>query len=104
MKVHLKKVAQGVGWIHVLPKDPGPDVGKQYETPRCQDDAGVGQAGRSPLTRELLDPGENVSDLLDYEDDVPREDLEVTQAVANIPKSTDDVDVEMGRRKLDLGF
>ena len=54
IKIHLKKMALGQGWAHVPPKDPGPDVGKQYETPRHQDDAGVIQAGCSPLTSKLL--------------------------------------------------
>ena len=50
IKIHLKKMAPGQGWTHVPPKDPGPDVGKRYETPRHHDDAGASQAGCLPLT------------------------------------------------------
>ena len=89
----LKKAAQSLGWTHVQPKDPGPDVGKPYEPPRCHDDAEVNQAGSSPLTNKLLALEENVSDILDYEDDVQQEDPEIAQAVTHIPKPTDDVDV-----------
>ena len=49
------------------------------------------QAGRSPLTKELLAPGENVSTILDDQ----YEDLEIVQAVSNIPLHTDPADVEM---------
>ena len=47
------------------------------------------QPGRSPLTSELLAPGKELTEVLDYEDveendpDVP--DPEIAQAVAHIP-------------------
>ena len=52
---------------------------------------GTGQAGRSPLTEELLAPGENVTTVLDDQ----YEDPEIVQAVSNIPPCTDSADVEM---------
>ena len=66
IKIHLKKMAPGQDWTLVPPKDKGPDIGKCYEPPRCQDgmgasqasgsQTGVSQASRSPLTDELLAP------------------------------------------------
>ena len=52
---------------------------------------GTSQAGRSPLTEELLAPGEHVTTVLDDQ----YEDPEIEQAVANIPPHTDPADVEM---------
>ena len=104
IKIHLKKVVQGLGWTHIPPKDLGPDVGNQYKLPRCQDDAGASQAGHSPLTNELLTLEENVSDILDYENDVRQEDPEIAQAVTHIPKPTDDADVEMEEENPTPGF
>ena len=52
------------------------------------------QASRSPLTDELLAPGEDVTTVLDYQDDV-QEDLEIAQAVVHIPPRTEATDVEM---------
>ena len=54
-------------------------------------------AGQSPLTDKLLPLGENVTDVLDYD-----EDLEVVQAIANIPPWSDDV--EMQDVSTPLGF
>ena len=45
IKLHLRKKAPGQDWTHVMPKDDGPDVGKCYETPRCQEGMGTSQAG-----------------------------------------------------------
>ena len=73
LKLHLKKATQGLGWSHVEPKDLGLDVGKKYEPPQ----------------NELLPLGENVTDVLDYD-----KDLEVAQAVANIPSWLDDVEMQ----------
>ena len=52
---------------------------------------GTSQAGRSPLTEELLAPGEHVTTVLDDQ----YEDPEIEQAIANIPPHTDPADVEM---------
>ena len=91
IKIYLKKLAPGQDWTHVPPKDKGPDVGKRYDPPQCQDDMGAGQAGGSqmeasqagcsPLTDELLAPGEDVTTVLNYQDDV-QEDPEIEQAIA----------------------
>ena len=104
IKIHLKKMAPGQDWTHIPPKDKGPDIGKHYEAPRCQDGTGASQAGssqmeasqagRSPLTDELLAPGEDVTTVLDYQYDV-QEDPEIAQAVAHIPPHSDAMDVEM---------
>ena len=51
---------------------------------------GTGQAGRSPLTEELLAPGESVTMVLDQ-----FEDPEIAQAVSNILPHMDTADVEM---------
>ena len=52
---------------------------------------GTSQAGQSPLTEELLAPGEHVTTVLDDQ----YEDPEIEQAVANIPLHMDPADVEM---------
>ena len=115
IKLHLKKAVQHLGWHHVPPKDLGPNIGKPYEMPHCGDDTNACQTGCSPLTSELLAPGETVSNVLDYEgdmlEDVPedvqedvQEDPEITQVVAHIPKATDDGDVEMKDEDPALGF
>ena len=96
----------------------GPDVGKKYELPQkcesssqaephqrkddedtaflCEEGEQQEAAGWSPLTDELLPP-ENVTDVLNYD-----EDPKVTQAVANIPPRSDDV--EMQDVSAPLGF
>ena len=52
---------------------------------------GTNQAGRSPLTEELLAVGEHVTTILDDQ----YEDLEIEQAVAHIPLHMDPADMEM---------
>ena len=98
IKLHLWKKAPGQDWTHVMPKDDGHNVGKCYETPRCQESTGTSQAGRSPLTEELLALGEHITTILDDQ----YTDLEIEQAVANIPPHTDLVDIEM--EDATLGF
>ena len=44
IKLHLQKKAPGQDWTHVMPKDDGPDIGKCYETPQCQENTGTSQA------------------------------------------------------------
>ena len=83
IKLHLWKKAPGQDWTHVTPKDNAPDVWKHYETPRCQ-------AGRSPLTEELLAPGEHVTTILDDQ----YEDPEIEQAIAHNPPCMDLANVE----------
>ena len=91
IKLHLQKKAPSQDWTHVMPKDNGPDVGKCYETPRRQEGTGTSQASRSPLTEELLAPGEHVTTFLDDQ----YEDPEIEQAIAHIPLHMDLADVEM---------
>ena len=108
-KLHLKRGAQGEGWSHIESKDSGPGVRCPYQTPKGADppreSEQVAQPGRSPLTSELLAPGEELIEL-DYEDveeDNPGPpDPEVTQAVAHIPKA--DVDMEMQESHAPSGF
>ena len=61
---------------------------------------GTGQAGQSPLTEELLAPGESVTTILDLQ----YEDPEIVQAVSNIPLCVDPVDVEMEEEEEATGF
>ena len=91
IKLHLRKKAPGQDWTHILPKDDGPDIRKHDKTPRCQESTGTSQAGRSPLTEELLAPGENVTTVLDDQ----YEDPEIEQAISNIPLHMDPADIEM---------
>ena len=91
LKLHLRRSMPGEDWSHVQLKDAGPDVGKKYELPRneepeqqdepqrrksdedtaflCEEPQQQEGAGRSPLTDELLTPGENITQLLNYEED-----------------------------------
>ena len=101
IKLHLKKTAMGEGWSHIPPKDKGPDISQRYELPRYQDNTGVSQAGRLPLKDELLAPGEDVTTVLNYQDDT-QEDPE--KAVMNIPPCSDKADVEMQDVSTPLGF
>ena len=86
------------------PKDTGPDVGCPYQAPaeeqpqEEQPQQEAARPDRSPLTSELLAPGEEVIGDLDYEDveDAdPGPDLEIVEAVANIPQAMSWADVEM---------
>ena len=84
------------------PKDPGPDVGLPYQTPsetsQQKESVGTLQPNRSPLTDELLAPGEELTKVLDYEDieeTVPGPNPEIAQAVAHIPKADAWADMEM---------
>ena len=61
------------------------------------------QPGHSLLTEELLTPGEDVTTVLDYQDDV-QEDLEIAQAVANIPPHSEATDMEMQDVNAPPGF
>ena len=103
MKLYLRRATPGEGWSHVKPKDSGPDVGRPYQTPQeanqPQESEQVTQPGCSPLTSELLAPGEELIEDLDYEDveetDPDQPDPEIIQAVAHIPQADAYADVEM---------
>ena len=62
----------------------------------------MGQAGHSPLTNELLAPGEDLTTVLD-EYNIPGEQ-ELAQAVSSILPHTDAVDVEMEEVNVAMGF
>ena len=103
MKLHLRRATPGEGWSHVEPKDSGPDVGCLYQTPKeanqPQESEQATQPGHSPLTSELLAPGKELIEDLDYEDmeetDPDQPDPEIVQAVAHIPQADAYADVEM---------
>ena len=93
------------------PKDLGPDVGCPYQTPNetSQQEESVGtiQPNCSLLTNELLAPGEELTEVLDYEDveeTALGPDLEIAQAVAHIPKADAWADVEMHESNSPPGF
>ena len=111
LKLRLKKATQGEGWTHMEPKDPVPDIGHPYQTPKetakLQENVGTVQPGCSPLTSELLAPGEELIGELDYEDveeSDPGPNPEIAQAVAHIPKADAWADVEMQESNSPLGF
>ena len=111
LKLRLKKATQGEGWTHVELKDPGPDIGHPYQTPKerakPQENVGTVQPSHSPLTSELLAPGEELIGELDYEDVEETDqgpDPEITQAVAHIPKADAWTDVEMQESNSPPGF
>ena len=112
LKLHLKRATQGEGWSHVEPKDSGLDVGHPYQTPKeanqPQESKQVTQPGCSLLTSELLAPGKELIEDLDYEDveetDPGQPDPEIIQAVAHIPQADAWADVEMQESHSPLGF
>ena len=93
-------------------RDPGPSMGHPSQTPKKtskpQESEQTVQPGRSPLTSELLAPGEELTEVLDYEDveendpDVP--DPEIAQAVAHVPLADTYADVEMQESHPPPGF
>ena len=67
----------------------------------------MNQPSRSPLTNELLDPGEELLGELDYEDVEGTNlgpDPEIAQAVAHIPQADTCADVEMQYVRPPPGF
>ena len=109
LRLHLKKV--GKGWTQSSQSGTGPGVGNPNRYPKeasSQSKQGKSnQPSRSPLTNELLDPGEELLEELDYEDVEeinPEPDLEIAQAVAHIPKVDICDDVEMQDVQPPLGF
>ena len=112
LKLHLRRATPGEGWSHVEPKDSGPDVGCPYQTPKeanqPQESEQATQPGCSPLTSELLAPGEELIEDLDYKDveetDPDQPDPEIIQAVAHIPQADAYADVEMQESRPPPGF
>ena len=100
LRLHLKKAEKG--WTQANQSSTGPGVGNPNRYPKevsSQSRQGkLSQPSRSPLTNELLDPGEELLGVLDYEDVEeinPQLDPEITQAVAHIPKADVCDDMEM---------
>ena len=102
LKLHLKRATRGEGWS-VEMRDSGLSMGHPSQTPqetsKPQESEQTFQPGRSPLTSELLAPGEELTEVLDYEDveenDLGVPDPEIAQAVAHIPQADAFADVEM---------
>ena len=104
-------MARGEGWS-VETRDSGPSMGHPSQTPKKnskpQESEQTVQPGHSPLTSKLLAPGEELTEVLDYEDveendpDVP--DPEITQAVDHIPLADAYADVEMQESHPSPGF
>ena len=98
--LHLKKAEKG--WTQANQSGTGPGVGNpnRYpkEAPSQSKQEESNQPSCSPLTNELLDPGEELLGELDYEDveeTDPGPDLEIAQAIAHIPQVDAFADVEM---------
>ena len=78
------------------------------KTSKLQESEQTVQPGCSLLTSEILAPGEELTEVLDYEDveendpDVP--DPEIIQAVAHIPLANAYANVEMQESHPPLGF
>ena len=100
LRLHLKKAEKG--WTQASQSGTGPGVGNPNRYPKEVSSklkqGRSGQPSRSPLTNELLEPGEELLGDLDYEDMEeinPQPDPEIAQAVANIPLVDAHADVEM---------
>ena len=109
LRLHLKKAEKG--WTQASQSGTGPGVGNPNRYPKevsSQSRQGkLSQPSRSPLTNELLEPGEELLGKLDYEDVEeinPQPDPEIAQAVANIPQADVYADVEMQDIRPSLGF
>ena len=90
------------GWTQASQSGTGPGVGNPNQYPKEVSSklkqGRSGQPSHSPLTNELLEPGEELLGDLDYEDVEeinPQPDLEIAQAVTNIPLVDVHADVEM---------
>ena len=109
LRIHLKKAEKG--WTQANQSGTGPGVGNpnRYpkEAPSQSKQEKSNQPSRSPLTNELLDPGEELLGELDYEDveeTNPGPDPEIAQAVAHIPQADACADVEMQDVRPPPGF
>ena len=93
LRLHLKKAEKG--WTQANQSGTGPGVGTlnwyPKEAPSQSKQEESNQPSRSPLTNELLDPGEELLGELDYEDVEETNldpDREIAQAVTHIPRWT----------------
>ena len=108
--LHLKKAEKG--WTQASQSGTGPGVGNPNRYPKeaASSESKQGksnQPSRSPLTNELLDPGEELLGELDYkgvEEINPEPDPEIAQAVAHIPKADVCGDMEMQDVRPPPGF
>ena len=100
LRLHLKKVEKG--WTQASQSGASPGVGnpnwylKEVSSKSKQEKSN--QPSHSPLTNELLDPGEELLAELDYEDVEeinPQPDPKIAEAIANIPQADVYADVEM---------
>ena len=109
LRLHLKKAEKG--WTQANQSGTGPSVGNlnRYpkEAPSQSKQEESNQPSHSPLTNELLDPGEELLGELDYEDveeTDPGLDPEIAQAVTHIPQVDTCADVEMQDVRPPPGF
>ena len=100
LRLHLKKAEKG--WTQAGQSGTSLGVGNPNRYPKeVSSKSKLGksnQPGRSPLTNELLEPGEELLGQLDYKDVEeinPEPDPEIAQAVANIPQADVYADMEM---------
>ena len=100
LRLHLKKAEKG--WTQASQSGAGPGVWNPNWYPKevssKSKQGKSNQPSHSPLTNELLDPGEELLGELDYEDMEeinPQLDPEIAEAVANIPQADVYADVEM---------
>ena len=107
--LHLKKAEKG--WTQASQSSTGPGVGNPNRYPKEVSSklkqGRSGQPSRSPLTNELLEPGEELLGDLDYEDVEeinPQPDPEIAQAVVNIPLADVHADMEMQDIRPPRGF
>ena len=96
----MKKAEKG--WTQASQSGTGQGVGNPNRYPKEVSSklkqGRSGQPSHSPLTNELLEPGEELLGDLDYEDGEeinPRPDPEIAQAITNIPLADAHADVEM---------
>ena len=109
LRLHLKKAEKG--WTQASQSSAGPGVGNPNQYPKKMSSSSKpgksDQPGHSPLTNELLEPGEELLGELDYEDVEeinPQPDPEIAQAIANIPLADTYADLEMQDIRPPLGF
>ena len=111
MKIPLGRAAL---WLHLKrsEKSTGPGVGNPNRYSQGSTLPTTARENRtrpavSPLTNELLDPGEELLGELDYEDVEeinPDPDPEIAQAVVHIPRADGSADVEMQDIRPPPGF
>ena len=109
LKLHLKRATRGDALsIEDLGLRVGHPSQSSLETSTQQEGGQTVQPGHSPLTSELLAPGEELTEVLDYEyveeNDLGIPDPEIAQAVAHILSVDAFVDVEMKESQPPPGF